>query len=60
MALGNETSYTVIGLQPFTVYEFRVLAVNDIGVSKSSPSSYPLPTLSEGKLNQLLSIAILF
>lgn len=48
MAFGNKTSYTVVGLQPFTVYEFKVSAVNDIGVSKSSPSSYPLPTLSEG------------
>ncbi|XP_054721502.1 tyrosine-protein phosphatase 99A-like [Uloborus diversus] len=43
----NNTSWQVIGLQPYTVYSFRVVAVNTIGASKPSKESYYLLTLRE-------------
>ena len=33
---GDSTEYTVQGLHPRTEYEFRVRAVNDVGVSRPS------------------------
>ncbi|XP_015928066.1 putative receptor-type tyrosine-protein phosphatase mosPTP-1 isoform X2 [Parasteatoda tepidariorum] len=43
----NRTSWQVIGLQPYTVYSFRVVAVNTIGSSKPSKESYYMVTLRE-------------
>ena len=45
----NETSYQVTGLYPFTVYSFRVLAVNAMGRSRASKESYYMVTLREGE-----------
>lgn len=45
----NESSYQVSGLKPYTVYSFRVLAVNAMGTSKPSKGSYFMITLREGK-----------
>ncbi|XP_054161930.1 tyrosine-protein phosphatase 99A-like isoform X2 [Oppia nitens] len=45
--LDNKTSYYVDKLQPFTVYSFRVLAVNAIGTSQPSKESYYMVTLRE-------------
>jgi receptor-type tyrosine-protein phosphatase gamma len=45
----NETSYQVTGLYPFTVYSFRVLAVNAMGRSRVSKESYYMVTLREGE-----------
>ncbi|XP_015791825.1 tyrosine-protein phosphatase 99A isoform X1 [Tetranychus urticae] len=47
MTIGNETSYQFTGLQPFTVYVFRVIAVNALGHSKPSKDSFPIVTLRE-------------
>lgn len=46
---GNQTSHNFIGLQPFTVYVFRIFAVNSFGVSKPSKDSFPIVTHPEGK-----------
>ncbi|XP_076362408.1 putative receptor-type tyrosine-protein phosphatase mosPTP-1 isoform X1 [Tachypleus tridentatus] len=43
----NRTNYQVIGLQPYTVYSFRILAVNAIGASQPSKPSYYIVTLRE-------------
>ncbi|GIY70386.1 protein-tyrosine-phosphatase [Caerostris extrusa] len=54
MTPDNKTSYHVIGLQPYTVYSFRVRAVNAIGASEPSKESYYMVTLREvpdGKTN---------
>jgi receptor-type tyrosine-protein phosphatase gamma len=45
----NETSYQVSGLFPFTVYSFRVVAVNAMGRSRPSKESYYMVTLREGE-----------
>jgi receptor-type tyrosine-protein phosphatase gamma len=45
----NETNYQVTGLFPFTVYSFRVLAVNAMGRSRPSKESYYMVTLREGE-----------
>ena len=42
-----ETSFTVTDLQPFTVYSFKVTAVNKIGLSNQSIPSYHMMTLRE-------------
>ncbi|XP_055926868.1 tyrosine-protein phosphatase 99A-like isoform X1 [Argiope bruennichi] len=47
MTTGNGTSWQVIGLQPYTVYSFRVVAVNAIGASRPSKESYYMVTLRE-------------
>lgn len=54
MTPDNKTSYHVIGLQPYTVYSFRVVAVNGIGASEPSKESYFMVTLREGKLKSLM------
>ena len=48
MTPDNRTNYQMIGLQPFTVYSFRVVAVNVIGASVTSKESYYMVTLREG------------
>lgn len=45
----NATSYQVKSLVPFTVYSFRTLAVNKLGVSPPSKESYYIVSLREGK-----------
>ncbi|XP_075525453.1 putative receptor-type tyrosine-protein phosphatase mosPTP-1 isoform X3 [Dermacentor variabilis] len=47
MTSDNSTNFQVIGLKPFTVYSFRVLAVNAIGASKPSKESFYMVTLRE-------------
>ena len=47
MTPDNRTHYQVLGLQPYTVYSFRVLAVNTIGTSYPSKESYYMLTLRE-------------
>lgn len=42
------TSYQMTGLLPFTIYSFRVLAVNSLGISLPSKESYYIVTLREG------------
>lgn len=44
----NATSTQVMGLVPFTVYSFRVAAVNALGPSSPSRESYYIVTLREG------------
>lgn len=46
----NSTSSQVSGLQPYTVYSFRVVAVNGLGPSAPSRESYYMVTLREGRL----------
>jgi hypothetical protein len=41
----NYTLYQVTELRPFTVYSFRVVAVNAMGRSRSSKESYYMVTL---------------
>lgn len=41
-------SYHMTGLLPFTVYSFRILAVNQLGVSLPSKETYYIVTLREG------------
>ncbi|XP_076676986.1 putative receptor-type tyrosine-protein phosphatase mosPTP-1 isoform X5 [Andrena cerasifolii] len=43
----NDTNYTIENLRPFTVYSFRVSAVNAMGRSRPSPESYYIVTLRE-------------
>ncbi|KAF0309910.1 Protein sidekick-1 [Amphibalanus amphitrite] len=43
----NRTMYQVTGLRPFTVYSFRLTAVNAVGAGRPGPSSYPVNTLRE-------------
>ena len=45
----NITSHQVIGLNPYTVYSFRVVGVNGMGASLPSKESYYMVTLREGK-----------
>lgn len=45
----NVTSYQVTELIPFTVYSFRLKAVNKLGISPPSKESYYIVTLREGK-----------
>ncbi|XP_059219737.1 protein sidekick-2-like [Stomoxys calcitrans] len=43
----NVTSHQVTGLVPFTVYSFRLKAVNKLGISPPSKESYYIVTLRE-------------
>jgi len=49
VTLTNATSSQVIGLQPYAVYSFRVVAVNALGPSSPSRESYYMVTLREGR-----------
>lgn len=42
------TSYTVVGLKPFTFYRFRIQATNDIGPSSFSTESIEVRTYPAG------------
>lgn len=46
----NATQYTIGDLKPFTVYSFRVVAVNALGMSQPSKESYFMITLRECEL----------
>lgn len=54
------TSYTVSGLKPFTAYQFRIQATNDIGPSRFSSESVEVRTYPAGKeflyYSQLISV----
>ena len=54
----NATSSQVIGLLPYTVYSFRVVAVNGLGPSTPSRESYYMVTLREGNQNRFIIIFI--
>ncbi|CRK87824.1 CLUMA_CG001612, isoform A [Clunio marinus] len=43
----SNTSHQITGLSPFTIYSFRVLAVNSLGISLPSKESYYIVTLRE-------------
>ena len=43
----NSTVYSVMGLHPFSVYSFKVVAVNGVGLSQESEQSYYMITLRE-------------
>lgn len=43
----NDTTYNIENLQPFTVYSFRVSAVNAMGRSKPSEETFHSVTLRE-------------
>lgn len=45
----SATKLSVEGLQPYTVYAFRVQAVNEVGQSRPSKQSYPAITLMESE-----------
>ena len=45
----SDTKLIVDGLHPFTVYAFRVQAVNAVGLSRPSKQSYPAITLMESE-----------
>ena len=44
----NRTVFTVTDLHPFTVYSFKIIAVNGMGRSLESKESYYMITLREG------------
>lgn len=46
----NKTTFQIVDLYPYTVYSFRVVAVNAMGSSLPSRESYYMVTLREGKL----------
>ena len=46
----NSTISTVSGLHPFTVYSFKVIAINGMGRSLESKESYYMITLREGEI----------
>lgn len=45
----NATTFQVSNLLPFTVYSFRVIAINELGRSPPSKESYYFVTLREGE-----------
>lgn len=45
----NRTSFHITNLQPFTIYSFRVIAKNAIGLSHPSDPSFNMITLRECK-----------
>ena len=47
MTNSTTTTFTVENLKPYTVYSFRVTAINAVGRSKPSKDSYPSVTLME-------------
>jgi receptor-type tyrosine-protein phosphatase gamma len=53
-----DTAYTVSNLRPFTVYSFRVIAVNRIGASPPSLPSYHMMTLREAPRGKPLIVRV--
>jgi len=53
------TSYQMTELMPFTIYSFRVRAVNSIGISLPSKESYYIVTLREGKSNMMNLLCVM-
>lgn len=49
----SSTSFQMTGLLPFTIYSFRVEAVNSIGTSLPSKESYYFVTLRESKYGKM-------
>jgi hypothetical protein len=47
----NKTHLEITGLSPYTVYSFRLAAVNALGRSAPSQPSYPIFTLREGEIH---------
>ena len=45
----STTSFELTQLQPYTVYSFKISAINSVGRSKPSRNSYPAITLRESK-----------
>uniref|UniRef100_A0A1A9ZZ85 Fibronectin type-III domain-containing protein n=1 Tax=Glossina pallidipes TaxID=7398 RepID=A0A1A9ZZ85_GLOPL len=56
----NVTSYQVTELIPFTVYSFRLKAVNKLGISPPSKESYYIVTLREVGEDRLWLVTIEF
>lgn len=54
------TSYQMTGLLPFTIYSFRVLAVNSLGISLPSKESYYIVTLREGLYSSFLRFNMIY
>lgn len=48
----SRATFHIEALQPFTVYSFRVIAINSIGKSKPSKPSYYIVTLREGMFHK--------
>jgi receptor-type tyrosine-protein phosphatase gamma len=46
----STTIHELTMLQPYTVYSFKISAVNSVGRSKPSRNSYPAITLRESKI----------
>ena len=46
----STTSHDLTMLQPYTVYSFKISALNSVGRSKPSRNSYPAITLRESKI----------
>lgn len=49
LTINNGTTYKITNLKPYTVYSFRILAVNGMGASVPSKESYYMVTLREGE-----------
>ena len=56
---GNVTKYVAVGLQPFTVYVFKLSVCTVVGCSNSS-DSVPMRTLESGECVAKSSICYLF
>uniref|UniRef100_A0A672YXX2 Sidekick cell adhesion molecule 2b n=1 Tax=Sphaeramia orbicularis TaxID=375764 RepID=A0A672YXX2_9TELE len=52
------TSYIVSRLKPFTSYQFRVKATNDIGDSEYSEESEAITTLQDGKCDDIYAFVV--
>lgn len=53
------TSYTVHGLKPFTAYQFRIQAINDIGPSGWSAESEIVRTLPAAPAVGVVSVKVI-
>ena len=47
ITLGAVTTHTLVGLQPLTTYSINVVAVNDVGPSKTAFTSVETKPMSE-------------
>ena len=53
------TSYTANNLKPFTFYQFRIQATNDIGPSTWSTESVQVQTLPAGRIYLSFALTLL-